>query len=132
MKIGGATGQAPSPVPVRVVHWYDKSQRLWAVYKVNATDDQIGEADYVTKSLLKATIKKIEIEISEQQLLKWFDEEYARRSRAVSDGTGKLDWLLPEYRITWSEITAKAEELGIKRNVVDMRLWWAKQRGETQ
>jgi hypothetical protein len=59
------TGNAPSPTPVRVVHWYDRSQRLWAVYMVNATDDQIGEAAYVPKALLKITIAGFEKEITE-------------------------------------------------------------------
>ena len=69
---------------------------------------------------------------AENELVKWYDETLLMRSRAVAQGTGKIDWLLPEYRVTWSEISAKAEELGIKRNVVDMRLWWAAQRGEAQ
>ena len=68
---------------------------------------------------------------AENELIKWFDEQYAMRSRAVAEGTGRIDWVVPEYRITWSEITAKAETLGIVRNVVEFRLWWAKQRGET-
>jgi len=62
------TGKAPSPVPVRVVHWFDKSQRLWVVFKVNATDDQIGEVDYVPRAILKVTIKRHETEISEWTL----------------------------------------------------------------
>ena len=69
---------------------------------------------------------------AENELVKWYDEQYAMRSRAVAEGTGKLDWVLQEYRVTWSEITAKADALGINRNVVEFRLWWARQRGEVQ
>lgn len=64
MKLPTTTGKPPSPIPVRVVHWYDKSQRMWVVYKVNATDDQIGEADYVPRARLKTTIKSHESEIT--------------------------------------------------------------------
>jgi len=69
---------------------------------------------------------------AENELIKWFDEQYAMRSRAVAEGTAKLDWYPEEYRVSWTEIWMKAEELGIKRNVVDFRLWWARQRGEVQ
>jgi hypothetical protein len=69
---------------------------------------------------------------AERALIEWFDEQYMLRSWAVGQGTGKISWVVPEYRVTWSEVCAKAEELGIKRNVAEFRLWWARQRGDIQ
>jgi hypothetical protein len=59
-----------------------------------------------------------------QQLLRWFKAEYAGRTAAVKNGTAKIDWIVPEYRITWSEIMSKARDLGINDNIVDLRWWW--------
>lgn len=61
---------------------------------------------------------------AKQMLMNWFDSEYRYRTYAVSQGTASIDWVLPEYRITWTEICAKAQELGITENAVDLRLWW--------
>lgn len=61
---------------------------------------------------------------NERALLDWHDAEYARRSAAVLDGTARIDWIVPEYRVSWSELAAKADELGIDRNLVDLRRWW--------
>jgi len=62
---------------------------------------------------------------AEAQLIDWFAAEYVRRTKAVREGTAPISWVPADYRVSWTEIWAKAEELGIKRNVVDMRNWWA-------
>ena len=61
---------------------------------------------------------------SERQLLNWVSTEYNRRSVALSEGHGRVDWLDPGTRVSWSEIIAKAESLGINRNPVNLRQWY--------
>jgi hypothetical protein len=48
-----------------------------------------------------------------QRLAQWYRSEYARRTKAVKAGTAPIDWLAAGYRVTWTEVVAKAEELGI-------------------
>lgn len=59
-------------------------------------------------------------------LRQWCRDEYIRRTTALEEGTAtmreQLDWAVPEYRLRFSEASAKAEEMGIKMNVVDLRL----------
>ena len=61
---------------------------------------------------------------AEQKLLRWHRAEYARRTAAAKKGIGSIDWMVPGYRISWSEIAAKAESLGVEKNVVEFRQWW--------
>lgn len=52
----------------------------------------------------------------------WINAEFARRTAAVEAGTADLDWVVPEYRVSWSEVWSKAEELGLSMSLVDLRL----------
>lgn len=56
MKINAPRREPPSPIPVKVEHWWSKSARLWCVRMLNATDDQVGTSQYVPKARLAATI----------------------------------------------------------------------------
>jgi hypothetical protein len=57
-----------------------------------------------------------------RELRAWFEAEYARRTAAVERGEVNVDWAIPEYRVSWSEVLAKAGELGIHMSPVDLRL----------
>jgi hypothetical protein len=61
---------------------------------------------------------------AEADLLRWFKATRAARTRAVKNGSAPIDWLDKGTRVAWSEIWNKAQELGIKRDVVDLRTWW--------
>ena len=66
---------------------------------------------------------------AQQELVKWERREYRRRSRLLRLGhpQAQIDWVSPEYRVTWSEVCAKADELGLEpgKDIVSFRLWWA-------
>lgn len=64
-----------------------------------------------------------------RRLSEWRDREFARRTRALRDGTAgtqAIDWALDEYRLTWSEVVDKAIELDLWDGVdpVGFRLAW--------
>lgn len=59
-----------------------------------------------------------------QALLDWYRSEYDRRTNAIEDGSGKIDWLIPGYRVSFTEVIMKAEQLGIRMNPVDLRRWF--------
>jgi hypothetical protein len=61
---------------------------------------------------------------ADRQLLHWYNETYQSRTRAVRDNTARIDWLDPGTRVSWTEMVAKAEELGIRKNPVALRSWW--------
>jgi hypothetical protein len=58
-------------------------------------------------------------------LIKWHKDEWDRRTKAVEEGTkASLEWVLPESRITMTEVLTKAEQLGIVEwSTVDFREW---------
>lgn len=69
--------------------------------------------------------------MSYNALLIWYRAEYARRTAAIKAGTADIDWMVPGYRVRWSEVVAKAEELGLDTSdaaLVDLRLWLADER----
>lgn len=56
-------------------------------------------------------------------LAQWYRAEYARRTEAVERGEVCIDWALPQFRVSWSEVVAKAEQMGWQRgSPVDLRL----------
>ena len=55
------------------------------------------------------------------KLIDWIDSEYARRTKAVKNGTARIDWIDEGTRVSFSEIVAKAEALGIDTNPVSLR-----------
>lgn len=55
------------------------------------------------------------------ELTNWFRAEYQRRTMAIENGTGRVDWLDCGTRVSWSEIVSKARDLGITDDVVTMR-----------
>jgi hypothetical protein len=61
-------------------------------------------------------------------LLVWLRREYADRTKAVENGTGRIDWIVAAYRVSFSEIWAKAEQLGIPDDSVELRRWLARQK----
>jgi hypothetical protein len=65
------------------------------------------------------------IDDKKQQLVLWYRRTYRERTQTIEGGHEvNIDWILPETRIVWSEIMAKARDLGITDHVVDLRLWW--------
>lgn len=63
---------------------------------------------------------------TEYSLVTWARREHARRTRLLREGKGQIDWIVPEYRVTWTEVCAKAEELGLEpyKDILGFRLWW--------
>lgn len=61
-----------------------------------------------------------------QELRYWCRQEFKRRTKAIADGSAafsdQLAWANAEYRVRFSEAQARAEELGIEMNIVDLRL----------
>ena len=55
------------------------------------------------------------------ELHAWYKAEYQRRTLAVEAGTSDIDWIVPEYRVTWTEVLAKAEALGLSLSIVELR-----------
>lgn len=61
---------------------------------------------------------------AEESLIYWIKGEFVRRTIAVKKGTADISWIVPEYRISFTEVVSKAEELGVEiENMVDFRLW---------
>lgn len=56
------------------------------------------------------------------ELAKWYKNEYRRRTDAINNGEGRIDWLDEGTRVSFSEIQEKANEFGIQVNVVKLRL----------
>jgi len=52
-------------------------------------------------------------------LAAWYRREYRRRTEALLDGEINIDWLVPEYRVTRTEIQQHAEAVGICMDVND-------------
>jgi hypothetical protein len=61
---------------------------------------------------------------AEAELLSWVKQEYLRRTRLIKVGAGKIDWIDPGTRVSWTEVVTKAEALGVARKGVDLRLWY--------
>lgn len=60
------------------------------------------------------------------KLHQWMRDEWDRRTKLVEEGNispSDIVWINPEYRLQFSEVTAKAQELGINTDdVVSFRL----------
>jgi len=57
-----------------------------------------------------------------EALLRWFEETYDERTLAIRENREvPPDWIPPEYRVTWTEILAKARELGMRDHPTDLR-----------
>lgn len=64
------------------------------------------------------------------ELRSWCRAESKRRKAAVDAGTAPVDWVLKEYRITWTEVLIQAAEFGLQVNdPVGLRLWWGRAQG---
>lgn len=57
------------------------------------------------------------------QLRDWFIKTYLYRTKNKNEN---IDWVLPEMRISFSELSVEAEKLGIKMNPVDLTIWFHK------
>lgn len=57
--------------------------------------------------------------MDEDALVSWFLELYQSRT-----GTNNILDAEPNYRVPWSEIWAKMQDLGYDRGVVDGRIEW--------
>jgi hypothetical protein len=55
-------------------------------------------------------------------LRSWFDAEFRHRTKMLEAGEGKISWLNPGTRVSFSEVCAKAEELELSSNPVELRL----------
>jgi hypothetical protein len=49
----------------------------------------------------------------------WYRSEFKRRTEAIEAGGAKIDWLVPEYRVSRSEVVAYAESIGITMDAND-------------
>ena len=57
-----------------------------------------------------------------KNLVEWYKSEFKRRTDLLAAGNGRIDWIDPGTRVSFSEIWAKAEELGIEENPVTLRI----------
>jgi len=55
------------------------------------------------------------------RLKEWLRQEYDRRTRALEQGAGRIEWVMPECRVSFSEVVEKARELSIKDNITELR-----------
>jgi hypothetical protein len=55
------------------------------------------------------------------ELIAWAKAEHARRTKALADGVQNIDWLDPAYRVTVSEILAKADSEGMTVDPIELR-----------
>jgi hypothetical protein len=62
-------------------------------------------------------------------LATWFKTEFARRTKLLEAGDGRIDWIDAGTRVSFSEVSAKAGELGLPDDVVALRLWASKALG---
>ncbi len=68
--------------------------------------------------------------MSREALRQWFDQEFSHRTNELLNNRGDLDWVNPGFRVRWSEVVSKAEELGLptgNADLVDLRLWFYEQ-----
>jgi len=49
----------------------------------------------------------------------WYQDQYWFRTRALNKGEGKIDWVDPGTRVSWSEVVAYAETLGLQLSPLD-------------
>lgn len=56
------------------------------------------------------------------QLKQWRRETFAERTRLLNAGQGRIDWLDEGTRVSWTEVVAKAEKLGVTLHPVELRL----------
>lgn len=56
----------------------------------------------------------------DEELIQWYKDMFASRTppKSVLDAA-------PDYRVTWTELYAKMQELGYKEDVVTLRIKWA-------
>lgn len=52
-------------------------------------------------------------------LAAWYRSEYRRRTKAVEAGGANIDWLVPEYRVSRTEVVAYAESIGVTMDAQD-------------
>lgn len=109
--------------------WFDEAQLRDLIDDARHYATDVDEAPADVKRSARRVVEKLGHLVmtpEEQALLNWGREEFARRTKAVEDGTASIYWLDPGTRVSWTEICVKAEELGVKRakNPVEFRLWW--------
>jgi hypothetical protein len=54
-----------------------------------------------------------------EKLAQWYRQEYQRRTEAVKEGTAKIDWIVPDYRVSRTEVESYAASIGIDMNAQD-------------
>lgn len=60
------------------------------------------------------------------KLIAWYKAEYKRRTDLLDRDQGQIDWLDPGTRVSFSEVWAKAEELGVNESPVTLRIIFSK------
>lgn len=111
--------------------WFDEAQLQDLIADARHYAVDVDEAPAAVKRSARRvveTLGHLVLTREEKTLLDWGNAEFARRTRAVEDGTADVYWLDPGTRVSWTEICAKAEELGVKRvqSPVDFRVWFYK------
>lgn len=54
-----------------------------------------------------------------EALARWYRAERAKRTEAVRNGTAKWDWIVPQYRVSFTEVQAYADSIGISLHPTD-------------
>lgn len=57
-----------------------------------------------------------------RKLRQWRRAEFKRRTALLQVDLGRIDWLDPGTRVSFSEVCEKARELGIDLPVTELRL----------
>lgn len=74
--------------------------------------------------LEKAHAENNAIQAAKTPLGRWFRQTYIERTIKVALGEASIIDIEPGNRVPWSEVSAKARDLGSDENIVDLRLWW--------
>ncbi len=64
------------------------------------------------------------MDAAKSPLGRWFKIEFLRRTIRYRTGEGSILDATSEYRVTWTEISERARDLGIAMAPTDLRVWW--------
>lgn len=59
-------------------------------------------------------------------IAQWYLATFAERTSRLAAGEVNIDWAVPEYRVSWTEVVAQAAALGFdvsNPSLVDLRTW---------
>jgi len=56
----------------------------------------------------------------EAKIVAWYRETYMARTEAIEAGNARIDWIVPEYRVTLTETRSYADSIGVTLTVDDV------------